>query len=144
MKGQSSLEYLITYGWMLIAVAIASGVAFTNFQSSCQETFNGFYTETISVEQFGVDSSGSLKMSVKNQKYTDMTIQSINISSQEKNISQSLNENISAGQSVSLEVAGIGLSEGCNELDVTMTYDLPPLQSQKVHGQMKAPLEITS
>lgn len=143
MKGQSSLEYLITYGWMLIAVAIASGIAFTNFQSSCQRTFNGFYTDAVSVEQFGVDESGALKISLKNHKYTTIEVNSLNISSEESNISKAFDKNITGGRALALDIDGFKISERCNELDMTLDYDRLPLESQKASGQMKAPLEIT-
>ena len=58
-KGQLAIEYLTTYGWMLLVIAIVGGAIFTTVQNSSQiESTSGLANADVQVEEFGVTDSG--------------------------------------------------------------------------------------
>lgn len=140
MKGQSAIEYLTTYGWMLIVVSVAGGTVYTTVDVSCNRESTGFYSESLSVENFGVNQDNSLALSLENNDFNEMTLQAVNITSDDTSRYVNLSKNVSAGESVQASVPGYELSDGCYEYDVTMIYDRGPLEGQKIQGTLKAPI----
>ena len=65
-KGQSAIEYLMTYGWMLLVVAIVGGAVFSVVQSQSVESVSGFTGGDVTVDDFGVTSDGGLQVSMRN------------------------------------------------------------------------------
>lgn len=64
MKGQSAIEYLMTYGWMLLVVAVVGGLVFTIVQDQDIHEVTGFEGEEMVVENFGVNSENNLTLQV--------------------------------------------------------------------------------
>jgi hypothetical protein len=141
-KGQSAIEYLTTYGWMILAVAVVSGVAYSSIQSSCTETFSDFYTDAIEVNNFGIDGSGNFAISLKNSRYSKLEFNSINISIDDKYIQKEPELNLTAGESGQLKIPGFSDSEACNTLDVKINFDRGNLEDQDVTGIIRAPIRI--
>ena len=97
MKGQSAIEYLVTYGWMLLAVGLVGGIAFDSFRGACTSSFTGFYTDTVNVDNFGTTTNGQLQLAVKNDRFQSINIQKFNVSSEEANRFKILNTTVSPG-----------------------------------------------
>lgn len=58
-KGQSAIEYLMTYGWMLLVVAIVGGAIFATIQDQTQiETTGGLANADVQIEEFTTTASG--------------------------------------------------------------------------------------
>jgi fucose permease len=56
-KGQSAIEYLMTYGWMLLVVAIVGGAVITTVQNNQNECTGEIPTSLETAQQgFGVTS----------------------------------------------------------------------------------------
>jgi hypothetical protein len=65
-KGQSAIEYLMTYGWMLLVVAIVGGAIFSTVRGQCITGVTGIGPqEDLMVENHGVDQSGNLQMTLR-------------------------------------------------------------------------------
>lgn len=140
-KAQSSVEYLTTYGWTILAVATVSTIAYASIQSSCTRSFSDFYTDTIEVDEFGMEGS-DLVISVENTGYTELQFNSINVSARENYKYKSLDLNISSGNSDQISVSGFNTIEACSVLDVEMNFDRGNLQGQEVTGLIRAPIDI--
>lgn len=140
-KAQSSVEYLTTYGWTILAVATVSTIAYASIQSSCTRSFSDFYTDTIEVDDFGMEGS-DLVISVENTGYTELQFNSINVSARENYKYKSLDLNISSGNSDQISVSGFNTIEACSVLDVEMNFDRGNLQGQEVTGLIRAPIDI--
>jgi hypothetical protein len=83
-KGQSAIEYLTTYGWMLLVVALVGGIVFSIIGSSGSGTeVMGFQDEDIQVFEVASTQSGNLSMSVRNRETESATIKSANITTEE-------------------------------------------------------------
>jgi hypothetical protein len=62
-KGQSAIEYLTTYGWMLLAVSAAASVTYTQIGTSCPFEIEGVSSSSgLSVEQLGAKEGEDIKM----------------------------------------------------------------------------------
>jgi hypothetical protein len=140
-KAQSSVEYLTTYGWTILAVTAVSTIAYASIQSSCTRSFSDFYTDTIEVDDFGMEDS-SLVISVENTGYSDLQFKSINVSVRENHEYKNLDINVSSGDSDKISVSGFNTIEACNVLDVKMKFDRGDLNDQEVTGLIRAPIDI--
>ena len=141
-KGQSAIEYLITYGWMVLAVAIVGGIAYNSVSGSCQRSFTGFYTDAVSIEQFGVDTQGNFRVSLENNRFSSIQVQRFNVSSESAERYKDLSVNVDPGSSQDLSVPGYSQAEGCTELDVRMVFDKGPLKNQVLTGTIRAPISV--
>lgn len=66
VRGQSAIEYLMTYGWMLLVAATIGAVSFTVFGLGDFEGFSGFGNNNLVLEDFGVTSNDSLQLVLGN------------------------------------------------------------------------------
>jgi len=138
--GQSAIEYVTTYGWMLVAVSVAAGTTYSFVDVSCRQSSSGFYSESINVENFGVTENDTLVISVNNDDYNDLEITGLNLSSENSQRFRNASTEIDPGNTSAVGLPGYQLSEGCYEYDVTMIYDRGPLEDQSISGTLRAPI----
>ena len=77
-KAQSATEYLMTYGWALLAIVVVAGVLFQMglFGGSCTDTTN-FKSPNMLVEAFAIDEDGHAMLRITNAMGSDINITSI-------------------------------------------------------------------
>ena len=54
ISGQSAIEYLMTYGWMLLVVAITGSTIFAVASDQSVESISGFTGSDVQINDFGV------------------------------------------------------------------------------------------
>ena len=86
MKGQSAIEYLMTYGWMLLVVAIVGGLIFTLAQDQDVEEVTGFGGQQVIVENFGVTSDNNLSLEVTNARTGTAEISNVTVEAEDGQI----------------------------------------------------------
>lgn len=81
MKGQSATEYLMTYGWAILAITIVGALLYTQVfseRSCATEGANGFplvNAATVDGNEFSIDAgTGTLSLAVKNNVGKDITV----------------------------------------------------------------------
>ena len=83
-KAQSATEYLMTYGWAILAIAIVGALLYTQVFSTkkCAEGANGFPMAggvSIDGNQFTVDgATGDIQVKLRNNLDSDVAIQTLN------------------------------------------------------------------
>mgnify|MGYP006914316714 CR=1 FL=1 len=144
-KGQSAIEYLMTYGWMLLVVAIVGGAIFATVQGQCQQATSGFSGTDIRVDDFGVDADGNLQMQLRNGASDPVEVVDVTSTSQVDSTSVS---NTTATQIAVGDTATISLDDpstdgpfsqvdGCNTFDLSMTYNVVGgLDNQQITGTL--------
>ena len=141
-KGQSAIEYLMTYGWMLLVVAIAGGAIFATVQDSqqsCEQEVSDIQStqQGFGVAEFTTTSSG-LNLELENNQQETVNVTGVTVG--ETNLSTEGSSEIGFGDSVVYSTDSITQSdEGCATLDVTITYDqgdLPGEMTGAITGQM--------
>ena len=142
-KGQAAVEYLMTYGWMLLAVAIIGGASFQSLGFQCVPTVTGFEGEQIGLDDFALNSEGELMLLVENTRREDAEIDTIQVSDTEGTgeaaIFQDLMLEAGTDEDFAL-TSNIQGSEECNEYDVEINYDVGPLDDVVSAGSFVAPL----
>jgi len=79
-KGQSAIEYLMTYGWMLLVVAIIGGAIFSVVQGQNVESTSGFTGSDIQIEGFGLTSNDTFDLNLRNANSEPLEIKNITVS----------------------------------------------------------------
>jgi hypothetical protein len=123
-KGQSAIEYLMTYGWMLLVIAIVGGLLFALFQD--QELQDSSY------EGFGDDieitdvAYGNSTVSIGLRNLEAETIENVEVSLNHTDHPERTG-NVSsieaAGESV-VEISGFTNSSSTISYDAVITYEM--------------------
>ncbi len=148
-KGQSAIEYLMTYGWMLLVVAIVGGAIFATVQGQCTQSTSGFSGGDVLVENFGIDSNGNLQMEVRNGGANSMTIQNatvVNPDGDNMYNDTGVDVGVSSSNTITLSTGNtLQSSDGCNDYDVEFNYDFQGgLSDQVVTGTLTDSIEFVN
>jgi hypothetical protein len=80
-KGQSAIEYLTTYGWMLLVVAIAGAAVFSLIgERESKVDISGFGDDDLQVTEFETANDGNLSVQVRHLDRETASIKSVNLS----------------------------------------------------------------
>jgi hypothetical protein len=141
MIGQSAVEYLMTYGWMLLVVAVVGGAVFSVVGGQSIESTSGFTGDDLGVKDFGVSKDGSLKLVLQSKTYETIKIQSITING--TNISRGIGgpELLGSGQE-QISIPGIRQTKGTKTLDVKLSYSIGQLDNLAVGGSITGTLDV--
>lgn len=124
-RGQTALEYLITYGWAILAIVIIAALFWAFFKPAewlGGESATGF--SVVTVAGWKLTSGGTLTVVLQNSAAEDVTVTNIAAG----NASAAQSATIKAGdKSSQLTVSGIAVTGGVGapyELNTTITYSL--------------------
>jgi hypothetical protein len=143
-KGQSAIEYLMTYGWMLLVVAIVGGAIFSVVQSQSVESVSGFSGGDVTVDDFGVTSDGNLQLILRNSAGESVEVTGIEISGNGNTAEWSDSQSIGVGETGSVTLNSVEEGDGANSLDVEVFYDIGGLQNLGVSGSISGNFEVVS
>ena len=139
-KGQSAIEYLMTYGWMLLVVAIVGGAVFSMVGEQNIENVQGFDSQDVNIGDFGVSTQNGLMFSI-NDPLGQTSIKEITISDTDTaNVSYQVSHSPSEEDVVNLP--GIIPSDEGGELEVEVTYDSGSLENLTTSGTVIGGLEV--
>ena len=130
-KGQSAIEYLMTYGWMLMVVAIVGGAIYSIVQQGCQPNISGVGGQDVYIEDYGSSTNGDLKIELMNANDEPVEIKSIKLNDSDTGnqlISLNQKEAGVTGSSI-FTLPGIEKNEECKEIPVEIVYDTNSLES---------------
>jgi len=143
MKAQSAIEYLVTYGWMLVATGIVVGAVTQVAQPECGLDVGGMEVGNLNVDDTGLTTDNRMAFVMQSETSEQITITQVNIDNMDtgdENISREVALDLGPGESDTLDVAEIQPEEGeCTRADIQIIYDYGPLSGQTVSGQLTAP-----
>ena len=143
-KAQSEIEYLMTYGWMLLVVAIAGGAIFATINGQTVESTSGFTGSDLMIQNFGVNSEGVLQMEIRNTGSETVSINSLNISENEKYTERVvINQDIGVGESEVVGIEEFEATSSSNSMDLVINYNTGSLSNLQVDGSINAAYRIT-
>ena len=134
-KAQSAIEYLTTYGWMLLVVSVVSTVAYSLVDPGCQEGVSGYIGQEPSIDQFGTGQD-FLGLGLGNRRSETLYIEEIAVTDTEtgENRTVVVDTVISPG---GLNQTSIPMAEGrCNTYDFSVNYSISTLPDQYSSGRM--------
>lgn len=154
-KGQSAIEYLMTYGWMLLVVAIVGGAIFATVQGQCQQSTAGFSGTDVRIDDFGITTNGNLQMQLRNGANNPVNVTEINVTQRDTTEWATLNESTSVEMgvggtdTVTVGQFGPGVTtfesvDGCNTFDVAITYNVTGgLDNQQITGTLTDSIRLS-
>ena len=146
LKAQSAIEYLMTYGWMLLVVALTGSAVFAVAQNSGSESVSGFTGSDIRIQEFGVTEDGDLQLDLRDGSGEGSTVKAINVTDEStgeyvyKEFSS--NNKINVGESMILSLPNVSQTEGSNSLGVEISYDSGGLENMSVEGSISSGLTV--
>lgn len=146
VSGQSAIEYLMTYGWMLLVVAIVGGTIFSVAQSEVPESTSGFTGQDVQVDNFGVNTERNLEMVLRNVDSEVIEINSINVSDTEGQYSvakfRNIEDSIGVTETRSFLISDIQESDAARSLNVEINYNVGNLENLEVEGAISGNFEL--
>jgi|GEM_PF-1488966 len=146
LKGQSAIEYLMTYGWMLLVVAITGGAIFATVGSQSTDSVSGFTGSDIIVDDFGVTGDNELGLSARNGAGNEIVVSRVNASDPDSGdfVYKEFNgdNRIGVGSEKIFELPNVSRGDGSNSLDVEIVYDSGGLSNLSVSGTVSGNLEL--
>ena len=136
--GQSAIEYLTTYGWMLLVIAIVGGAIFTTVQNSSQiQSTSGLANADVQIENFGITGNN---LSVELRAASSDPVENVNLTLYQQDTDQVATADssvtIPVGDTATVGVPDIDSSENTNTFDVQITYDTGGLNGLAVNGTL--------
>jgi len=146
-KAQSAIEYLFTYGWMLIAVSVVGGAAYQTVGFECVEGTNGFIGADVAIENFGATTSQELDLLLQNNAASSVNITDVTVSLE--NGGEVRNTTVLQLDRQEQEAWRIGegfrsSNEHCNTFNIEMVYDIGPLDNQITTGEITAKMDVST
>jgi hypothetical protein len=137
-KAQSSLEYLTTYNWAILALALAATVVFTQIQTPCINVGSEFLGQNLKVNQYGISINENLKLSVKNSNFLDVNVTNLRIEKDGVVLIQPVNKTSIRGYESKNFTVGSGIDSGskCDQFSIQIYYNERDFE-RKAKGNIK-------
>ena len=142
LSGQSAIEYLMTYGWMLLVVAVVGGAIFSVAQRQCTENVSGFAGSDVRVDNFGSTSTDKLQVELRNTGAEDSDIQRITFEQDGKRVEIGSTRSIDVSETKVYSTDGLVESSSCNTIDVSIVYDKGGLSDLVASGTITTSGEV--
>lgn len=136
LRGQSAIEYLMTYGWMLLVVAIVGGAIFSIADDQNIESVSGFAGSDIQVENFGVDSHNRMVFELRNTASDDVEINQVAISGPEKERVYPINNSVPVSENGLAVLPDMADGSGSNTYEVEISYSTGGLTDLNADGSV--------
>lgn len=147
LVGQSAIEYLMTYGWMLLVVSVVGGAIFATVGDQNVESTSGFDGD-VRVDNFGVSDQEELGLEVRDGSGQGIKVSKVNVSDPDtgqwvyKEFTG--DRKVDVGSSKIFELPNVSRSDGSNSLDVEIIYDSGGLSNLSVRGTVSGSIELTA
>ena len=138
-KGQSAIEYLTTYGWMILTVAIVSSVAYSSFGNECVESSSGFVGQSIQVQDFGLTTDNELAIALENSRPANIEVEEIVVEGESITVDDG---EIDPGSTSAIRVDGFEEAGECNNIDLEIVYSIESLDGQRSSGSLTGPFSV--
>ena len=141
-KGQSAIEYLMTYGWMLLVVAIIGGAIFSVVGDQNIESTSGFSGDDVQIADVGATVGDGFEVQLRNNAPDTVEINTVNISEGGKWSKWEGYKDLPVGETEVIALENISEGEGNNELDIIINYDSGNIEGLEASGAISGNYEI--
>lgn len=144
MKGQSTIEYLTSYGWMLVTVAVVSGALYSQIgDASCVQSTSAFEFQSFRIDNFGLTSSGDLAFELTNSGSDQVNINNVTLSDDDLTASYNLSTLIiDPYNSDTFDIPGFESSEQCNDFEFQINYSSGGIEDQVASGDLTSQIKF--
>ncbi len=123
--GQSATEYLMTYGWAILAIVVVAGVLWNMGLfggGSCGNSVTGFAGTQVSVKDFSWTAGDTLTLSLRNAAGEDIVITSVSVGGTSNSTAMSVATIPTAGTITSGTVTNAGTAGSCYSEELAISY----------------------
>lgn len=139
VKGQSSVEYLVTYGWMVVAVSAASIVFLpTTPDRGCSTEIETNFPEGVKIENIGVENNETLLVVLKNTASRSIDVNSVWMDGPRERLSVTEVQKLGPGEETTYRLGTVNQTENCNEFETEVSYEKGPLERQEKATSIRA------
>ncbi len=124
-KGQSAIEYLMTYGWMLLVVAIVGGAIFATVQGQCAQQATGFTGQTVTVESFEV-TPNNVQVELTNGGSEQVTLNNATLMDEDSEVADATDidgTTLNVGDTAVAQFDEVSQAEACNDYSLDISFD---------------------
>ncbi|MFB6181106.1 MAG: hypothetical protein ABEJ93_04465 [Candidatus Nanohalobium sp.] len=136
----------MTYGWMLLGVAMVSGAIFATVGGKCVKSSSGLSAPGVILDDFSTTSSGEMVFELRNGESDRITVENISISSRTTGETVSISDSfrISSLDSETVSFGNVYFREGngCNVIDVKIKYSTPGIENQIKTGTLSSNIKM--
>ena len=147
LLGQSAIEYLMTYGWMLLVVAVVGGAVFSITGDQNINSVSGFSGSDVLIDDFGVNSDDELSLSMTSGAGSRVVVSRVNVSDPVTGqwVSKKFTgeSRISVGSQKIFELPNVTSGNSSNSLNVEINYNNSGLTNLAVSGTISGNLQLT-
>jgi len=139
----------MTYGWMLLVVAIVGAAIFAIAGDQSVESSSGFSGGDVLVEEFGITDTKHMQLQLRSATANTAEISEIRLT--DSSTGETVIKNytigdasIGAGSNKVFQVPKVEQGDGSNSIDVEIIYDTGSLEDLTVSGQISGSLQLVS
>lgn len=142
-KGQTAIEYMTTYAWMAVAVALVGGTMYTQMNFGCDLNARGFSSPFPVVDDLYQYENETVVMDVRNPSDDDINLDYIRVADENNTVADIYaDENIRGEASKAISTNRFKYTEECNTWDVNLDYIQGNLDNLTSEGEITGNLEI--
>ena len=141
LTGQSAIEYLMTYGWMLLVVAVVGGAIFSMVGDQTIESTQGFQGSELTVSNFGLTPFG-MSMVLESQAADNVQLDKIRVDDGQNSIEIPFDTEVGVRDSRTVNLPHFDSSDSTNSIDVEMVYNISGLENLTTSGTITGQIEI--
>lgn len=144
LKGQSSLEYLTNYGWMLVTVAIVGGTMYSQIGgNTCRMQTSGFSAPFPTVDELNQYQNETLVLRVRNPDQEDITLDEVVIREEGDIVGVvNANQSINAESAENVYTNRFSTSENCVTRELDLKYASTTLENLTSEGTLTGKLAL--
>ena len=153
----------MTYGWMLLVVAIVGGAIFATVSGQCLNDVTGFTGDDIEVTDYAAadngDGEGTLELVMTNTAAESVTVNSVEILQGDETVVEHNEETADGDDQISVSVGGessvnmhdadtdalgeVSDVEACNDYNIEVTYEREGFDiTESASGNINANLQL--
>lgn len=141
--GQSSIEYLTTYGWMVLAASLAAGTTYPTLQRGCDVQLQNDITNTdLNVDQAGVTENGSFEIVLDSNTQQDILVESVKLANDDESLEIVNPAALDPGGTIVYPVGEVKKTGSCQEYTMDIIFNKGPLQGQHLNLAVKGSLNL--
>jgi len=137
-KGQSAIEYLTTYGWMLLVVVVSGTAIYSTVDTGCQVEVQNPPTADLTIEESGISNGEKLSVVFRNSASQLVKIRSTELDGRRKDNEKE----IPTGEDETYDIADVTTATSCNEYELSVVYDSGALKDLEQTFTVKGPFEL--
>lgn len=146
LKGQSAIEYLTTYGWMLLVVAVVGGAIFTTVQEQGEvQAVWGYNGDDIDIRQLETTGNNQLGVSIVGKSSEPVNVTKISFKDPETGfiVSDQISSGLlELGETTEAKISNIRPTNQRKEPIVTVTYNVGKLTGLQASGTITGDVKI--